>query len=253
MTFARARNRFDPHSDQPFRLSRSKLDLFLNCPRCFYLDRRRGVSWPPSFPFNLNNAVDTLLKKEFDGYRERGIPHPLMTKHGIQAVPFRHEKLDHWRDALHGGIEFHHVESGFILAGGVDDLWSNAQNELVIVDYKATSKNDKVSIEAPWQIGYKRQMEIYGWLFRQNGFAVAKTAYFVYCNGLTSRSAFDARLDFDISVLPYAINDAWVPDALRAARTCLSSEKTPDFSPNCAFCRYQQALNELNSQLTLDL
>ncbi len=47
-----------------FKLSRSKIDLFLECPRCFYLGNRLGVSRPPGFPFTLNSAVDALLKKE---------------------------------------------------------------------------------------------------------------------------------------------------------------------------------------------
>ena len=56
----RKRNMYDPENDQPFKLSRSKIDLFLSCPRCFYVDRRLGVGRPPGFPFNLNTAVDTL-------------------------------------------------------------------------------------------------------------------------------------------------------------------------------------------------
>ena len=62
----RTRNIFDPKSKEPFRLSRSRLELFVDCPRCFYLDRRLGTDRPPGFPFTLNSAVDTLLKKEFD-------------------------------------------------------------------------------------------------------------------------------------------------------------------------------------------
>ena len=65
-TGKRTRNLFDPTSKEPFRLSRSKIDLFISCPRCFYQDRRLGVAQPPGYPFNLNSAVDTLLKKEFD-------------------------------------------------------------------------------------------------------------------------------------------------------------------------------------------
>jgi hypothetical protein len=57
---------FNPESKEPFELSRSKIDLFLECARCFYLDRRLGIGRPDSFPFTLNNAVDALLKKEFD-------------------------------------------------------------------------------------------------------------------------------------------------------------------------------------------
>ena len=64
----RSRNLYTNKSDRdkPFKLSRSKVDLFLECRRCFYIDRKKGTGRPPSFPFNLNNAVDQLLKDEFD-------------------------------------------------------------------------------------------------------------------------------------------------------------------------------------------
>ena len=62
----RVRNLFEPGLKEPFRLSRSRIENFLNCPRCFYLDRKLGVDQPPGYPFSLNAAVDTLLKKEFD-------------------------------------------------------------------------------------------------------------------------------------------------------------------------------------------
>jgi len=57
---------YSSDAKESFKLSRSKIDLFLQCPRCFYLDRRMGVGRPPGFPFALNSAVDKLLKKEFD-------------------------------------------------------------------------------------------------------------------------------------------------------------------------------------------
>src|SRR3972149_10504652 len=57
---------YNPKDKKPFKLSRSKLELFTECPRCFYLDRKLGVGRPPGFPFALNSAVDALLKKEFD-------------------------------------------------------------------------------------------------------------------------------------------------------------------------------------------
>jgi hypothetical protein len=105
----RIKNIFNPNSTEPFKLSRSKLDLFLNCPRCFYLDRRLGVSPPPGFPFSLNSAVDALLKKEFDIHRAGNTAHPLMAAYGLDLVPLQHEKMDEWRENfkgvqyLHGG------------------------------------------------------------------------------------------------------------------------------------------------------
>lgn len=74
----RKSNLYDPNSKESFRISRTKIELFLDCPRCFYLDRRLGVSRPPGFPFSLNNAVDALLKQEFDIHRAQGTKHPLI-------------------------------------------------------------------------------------------------------------------------------------------------------------------------------
>src|SRR5580692_1755104 len=106
----RVRNLYHPGKQQPFKLSRSKIQDFLDCPRCFYLDRRCGTDQPPGPPFRLNTAVDTLLKKEFDKYREEGKPHPLMLKHGIDAIPFAHPELAQWQENFKG-IQFHHKSS----------------------------------------------------------------------------------------------------------------------------------------------
>lgn len=244
----RTRNIFDPASSEPFKISRSKLDLFLNCPRCFYLDRRLGVGRPPGFPFNLNSAVDALLKKEFDIHRAAGTAHPLMERYGIDAVPFSHEKMEEWRDSLRRGIQYLHEETGLLLTGGVDDVWVNPGGELMIVDYKATSKSGEVSLDADWQIGYKRQMEIYQWLFRKNGFAVSRTGYFVYCNGDADKDAFDGKLEFDVKVIPYVGDDGWIEGALFDAKECLMSPTIPQSAEACDYCRYVAAVGEVSKK-----
>ena len=223
-----------------FRLSRSKLDLFLNCPRCFYLDRKLGVAQPPGFPFSLNSAVDKLLKKEFDILREKGETHPLMVKFGIDAIPLKHEKLNEWRDPFKG-ITYYESQTNLTITGGVDDIWVNKSGELIIVDYKATSKEEEVSLDADWQIGYKRQMEIYQWLFRKNGFKVSDTGYFVYCNGNTDKDKFDAKLEFDIKIIPYIGDDSWVEKTIHDAYKCLKESSLPDSSPDCDYCNYRKA------------
>ncbi|NQV13509.1 MAG: hypothetical protein HQ530_04395, partial [Parcubacteria group bacterium] len=118
----RVRNLYDPESKKPYRFSRSKIDLFLNCPKCLYLDRRLGVGQPPGYPFNLNSAVDALLKKEFDIHRAKGTPHPMMKTYKIDAVPYEHEKMDEWRDSLRRGIQYLHEPSNLLVTGGVDDV-----------------------------------------------------------------------------------------------------------------------------------
>jgi hypothetical protein len=233
------RNLYEPA--KPFRLSRSKLDLFLECPQCFYLDRKFGVRRPQGPPFNLNIAVDALLKKEFDVHRANGTTHPLVKAFGLNFVPFQHEFIEEWRDSLHRGITYAVPNTNLVLTGGVDDVWVNPKTgELVIVDYKATSKNKEVSLDADWQISYKRQMEIYQWLFRKNGFRVSRTGYFVYCNGKVDREAFDGKLEFDIKLIPYTGNSRWVEGTVISAYRTLKSSRIPKSAKDCEFCKYAQ-------------
>lgn len=244
----RKNNIYTPGVLYPFRLSRSKIDLFLNCPRCFYLDRRLGVAQPPGYPFSLNSAVDKLLKKEFDVHRTRGDAHPLMKTYGVNAVPFKDVKMNEWRDALRGGITYLHKPTNLFVTGGVDDVWVSPSGELIIVDYKATSKEQEVTIDAEWQIGYKRQMEIYQWLFRQNGYRVSDTGYFVYANGITDREAFDGKLEFDVKLLPYKGDDSWVEKTLLDIHKCLENHKIPASGPDCDYCKYKEAVKEVEKE-----
>lgn len=244
----RARNLFDPKSPEPFKLSRSKIDLFLECPECFYLDRRLGVGRPPGFPFTLNSAVDKLLKKEFDIHRAAQTAHPLMERYGIDAVPFDHEKINEWRENFQG-VRHHHQPANFIITGAVDDVWENNQGEIFVVDYKSTSKIGKIGIDAPWQDGYKRQMEVYQWLLRQNGFKVSDTGYFVYANGNTDKKAFDGKLEFDVQIIPYRGDDGWVDKTLGEIRVCLESDEAPAADKDCDYCSYRKAARGVRKEL----
>ncbi|MEK7634707.1 MAG: PD-(D/E)XK nuclease family protein [Patescibacteria group bacterium] len=240
----RTKNIYNPKSDEPFKLSRSRIDVFLNCQHCFYLDRRLGVDRPPGFPFALNSAVDTLLKKEFDIHRIGKTAHPLMKKYKIDAVPFQHDDLDKWR-ANFVGVQYHHQSTNFIITGAVDDVWINPKGELIVVDYKSTSKEAEVNLDAEWQIGYKRQMEIYQWLLRQNGHKVSNTGYFVYCNGKTDRKAFDGKLEFDITILNYIGNDNWIENIINDIHKCLNSDEIPRSSGTCDYCAYFESRKEI--------
>lgn len=226
------------YGGENWKLSRSKIDLFLECPRCFYIDNKLGVARPPGFPFSLNSAVDKLLKKEFDIHRAEKTAHPLMKKYGIDAVPFLHPKMEEWRDSLRGGVSFFHAPTGFSVRGGVDDIWVSPSGEIMVVDYKATSKDEEVNLDADWQDGYKRQMEVYQWLLRKNGFKVSDTGYFVYVNGKTDRKAFDGKLEFDVTIIPYKGSDSWVEKTLKKIKECLESPGAPSAVKTCDYCNY---------------
>ncbi len=223
-------------------LSRSKIDLFMECQRCFYIDNKLGTARPPGFPFNLNSAVDALLKKELDAHRARGTQHPLAKAYGLDAVPFAHERMDEWRNALNQGVKTLHKATGLTVRGGVDDIWVNKDGELIVIDYKATSKDGKIeSLDEDWHRGYKRQLEVYQWLLRQNGFKVSDTGYWFYANATRDREAFDGTLDFELTLVPYKGSTDWIDGTLVDLKACLDSELIPPSSPECDYCLYREA------------
>lgn len=226
-------------------ISRSKLENFTRCPRCFYLDVKLGVSQPSGFPFTLNNAVDHLLKKEFDIHRAKNQAHPLMDKFKIKAKPFNDSKMDYWREK---GIGCTYEKAKIRVWGKVDDVWIADSGELHIVDYKATAKSVAPTLDADWQISYKRQAEIYQWLFRGNGFKVSDTAYFVYVNGRRDAEAFDGRLEFDLDIIPYKGSDAWIEPTLKDVQALLVESIPPEYSPSCDYCSYLQKASQVNFQ-----
>ncbi len=228
---------FNPKSTEPYKISRSKIDLFMQCPRCFYLDRRLGIARPSMPTFTLNNTVDTLLKKEFDLLRANSETHELMKKYKIDAVPFKHPEIDRWRENFKGK-SYHERDTNFIVAGAIDDIWQNKKEELLIVDYKATSTDRTINLNDEYKEGYKRQMEIYQWIFRNSGYKVSHTGYFVFANAGRNRARFDGKLEFDLSIISYTGDTSWISSTLQKIRIVLTSDTTPDFTFGCDYCDF---------------
>src|SRR3989344_1714633 len=245
--YIKTRGQYNPAKPEEFRLSRSKIDLYLECPRCFYMDRKLGVSRPDTPPFTLNSAVDHLLKKEFDIHRKAGTAHPLMKTYKVDAIPFDHEELDIWRENFKG-LQYFYEPTQITVTGAIDDLWISPKGELSVVDYKATSKDKEIELEdTRWHNQYRRQMEVYQWLLRKKGFNVSDTGYFVYVNGKRDRKAFDGKLEFDVKILEYKGNDGWVEKAILDAKKCLDGE-LPKPADECEYCAYRIAAAKVGAE-----
>ncbi len=225
-----------------WRLSRSKLELFLECPRCFYLDNKLGTGRPRGPAFTLNIAVDALFKKEFDAHRAAGTTHPLMKTYGIDAVPFQHPEINVWRENFEG-VEFFHPETGMTISGAVDDVWVNKDGELMVVDYKSTSKQGTITTldDSSWGAQYARQMGVYQWLLRKNGHKVSDIGYFVYANAGTDKEAFDGQLEFEVTIVPSKGDGDWIEETLPLVKACLDAEELPQIGPGCEYCPYREA------------
>jgi len=227
-------------------ISRSKIDLFVECPRCFYLDLK-GLAKRPSGPgFSLNSAVDELLKKEFDLLRNEQKPHSLMEKYGIKAVPYQHKDLDKFRHNF-TGVRYEH-SNGITFFGAVDDLWINENQEIHVVDYKSTSTSAEVTLDGEYKEGYKRQIEIYQYLLTKIGFNVSKIGYFVYANARKDLEAFNEKLIFDVKILAYEGNFEWVEQVIEKIDQTLKNDEIPFPNENCKYCDYIKKYNESFSQ-----
>ena len=187
----RHRGQYKPGHESPYELSRSRIENFVRCPACFYMQQVLKIEFPSIPGFNINEATDILLKRDFDKYRGQSETHPFLMHMGMEhLVPFEHEHFELWTQSLHFGatnrMNTVHEPTHLLVGGGLDDVWLNTKtNQLHIVDYKSTSqKSDgkEITLEDPWKAAYKRQMDLYVWVMRQKGFDVSDEGDFLYCD-----------------------------------------------------------------------
>lgn len=229
-------------------ISRTAIEQYLRCAKCFYLQRRLGLKPLSSIPLTLAGATDVLLKNDFDIVRYNQTSHPLWDRENINVRAFKHPDIDTWRSAFRG-IRVKH-SSGAEVYGAIDDIWINCEtNELHIVDYKSTSKKDTPTLDTSFGEAYKRQMEIYQWLFIKTGFPVSKIGYFLYVNGIKEGHFYKdgtiGSILFETNLIPYIGDTAWIDTKISDAVNCLSKDEHPKSSADCDTCRYYAQRNKL--------
>ena len=240
----RSRNIYNSKSIKPFKISRSKIENYLRCERCFYIDRVEGISIPSGPPFTLNSAVDNLLKNEFDSLRANGKTHKIIKDYKVDARPVQHEMLNEWRYNF-TGVQVNLNEFNLLIFGAIDDLWINSKNEYIVVDYKATSKKDDiVKLDSKWHEAYKRQMEIYQWLLRQNGLKVSNDGFILYCNGIADDDSFNGALKFRLTLHRHIGDDSWVYSTIKSLHECLNGSR-PALNAECEICNYNKDIHNL--------
>lgn len=246
-TVPRTKGLYDPESNKPFAISRTKINLFERCARCFYLDRRLGIAWPPGYPFTLNNAVDGLLKKEFDLHRVVGTQHPVQAKYRVDARPASHALLEHWRNNFKG-VRHLHPGTNLEVYGAIDDLWVDLVGLYSVVDYKATARQKPIESLDDFSHGedYMRQLDVYQWLLVQNGLPMSEAAYWLYVTGCPGEELFNDELRFEMRIIPYRPHTSWVEPTLRRIKFTLDQPAPPVMSDDCDYCRYTAALQAPN-------
>ena len=232
-------------------VSRSAWESFIRCKKCFYLERKLKIR-PIGMPgYPINSRVDALLKNEFDIYRQKQEPHPIFKKYKLNFVPYKidEQKLKDFRNNFRG-VRAKSIKTNFTIYGSIDDIWLNKDtDEVVILDYKATSTKEKINYVTSlksYHKSYLRQLDFYAHLLKLNKFKVFKTGYWILCNAREeSQKTFSNKLDFKIDLLSYDVNTDYIEDTLVELEKCYNSEKIHSPSSNGDTCRWQRETSKL--------
>ena len=276
MIAKRHRGAYDPQNSSPYELSRSRVETFLKCKACFWLQQLHRVN-PPEMPvFTINTTTDILLKRDADSVRGKSAL-PLWEANGLgHMIPYEHEDLENWTNSLHYGkddtfFNFLHKESNIKLGGGLDDVFLNTKTgQLHIVDYKSTAQGTRspekyvkkpVSLDDPWKVSYKRQMDMYVWVARNKGFNLSNTSYFVYVDAqhkgiggmLNDAEPSKAWMEFKTSIITYEAVPTWVEPTLMVIKHFLDNQEIcPNHTPkgdNYEGCDNGRYLEEVKAAL----
>lgn len=225
--------------EKPINLSPNSLNLYLECPACFYLDKKIGIRRPPPYPYALNSAVDTLLKEEFDTYRKRREPHPLLVENKISAKLFGDQKLlDQWRDNFQG-IRYYDKDLKATFFGAVDDVLEFEGGKLAPLDYKSTGSK-VANVYDRFQI----QLDAYTFLLEKNNFKTNRKGYLAFYI-VDKENGFIDRLPFRKKVIELETNPSDIYDIFKDAVLLLRTDKLPKHSEDCLFGGWLDRVNHV--------
>ena len=150
--------------DGMIRLSPSTLNVFLECPKCFWLEHVKDIHRPRGIFPSLPGGMDLLIKKYFDRYRNVGkLPPELDGKLDGAELFADQELLNKWRN-WRNALAYQDPESGATLSGMLDDLGLQPDKRLFVpLDYKTRGFDVKEGGEN----FYKNQLNCYGLCFEK--------------------------------------------------------------------------------------
>lgn len=212
------------------KLSPSSINLFLDCPRCFWLYVVKKIK-RPSGPFaSLPNGMDKILKLHFDRFMEKKeLPPELKKEDCVDGCSLYDdkEKLKAWRNNFKG-IEYTDPESGILLHGAVDNIIVRG-NKLIVLDYKTRG----FPIKENSHTYYQTQMDLYNFLLRKNGYETEDYAFLLFYHPDTVTETGEVIFNTDLIKLPISPENGEA--AFKAAMDVAAGEM-PAAAGDCEFC-----------------
>lgn len=221
----------------PFSLNRTKIDLYFDCQKCFYLDQRFGIKRPHGTPLVINNIIIDKFKEELNIFRSEQKVHPEILKLKKNYIPCNLSLINYWKNPFKG-IRYLHKKTNFLLTGAIDDIWVNQNLQSyhpVII--KSTSKKQEITIDNIWQ-GYWKQLSFYSYLLSNNSLEIPNSGIFFYINTVTNPKKFENTLNFNFLLFEKELDLNWIESSLKDIYQILNDDKIPIGSRKCKFCNY---------------
>lgn len=221
-----------------FKLSPTTLNLFLECRRCFWLDKVKNFKRPRGIFPSLPTGMDREIKTHFDAFRARHeLPPELAGKDFAGAGLFPDQsKLDQWRE-WRKGLEYKSGH-GSVLSGAIDDLL--VKDGLYIpFDYKTkgspTTPEDAVRY-------YQNQLDCYALLLQENNMPAADYGFLLYYSPKSIGE--NGKAVFEVQPIRVPV------DYERGRRTfenavILLTREMPEPSSVCEYCGWIAKYKEL--------
>ncbi len=223
---------YTPQQDDLFQISRSSIQSFIECPRCFYLDTVLSIRKPSGLPLPINMAIDSILKKEFDYFRKQNTPHPEVQKFLVEKIkPYDGDEFIEWRK----GAKVFHQKTNLEILGKFDDVWTNENStKLYLADYKGGAVS--ASGVSELHQSFRNQMDIYLWIAKQIDARFTNRTFFFYKK--LKKEDFMDDSKFITEIVEYIANDDWVEKVILDIKLCLDNTSPPSSNEDCKHCQY---------------
>jgi len=218
-----------------YTFSATSLNLFLNCPRCFWFKFIKNIERPRGIFPSLPGGIDKILKPYFDIHRKaHTLPEGLESGLPEGANLFPDVELIHkWQDWKTGLT--YTSKQGVKVIGALDDCLEIG-SFVAPLDYKTRGSAPKD--DGSSQKYYGLQLSTYSFLLKEAGYKVTKKGYLVYYYPVQATDL--TRIKFDIKVVQLEADPKYFIDVMVGALRVLKEVKPPAPADGCEFCCYRE-------------
>jgi hypothetical protein len=227
------------------RLSKSTLEEYVRCPRCWWLSKTQNLKVPDGIRAGVPMGIDRVLKGHYDAHRAaKTVPPELVGKIPGGLYPGDRMSLAdmrNWRKGLAVAVGPYELSTAF------DDLLYNPATKLYNM-FDAKSKA-KLTNEEDTMRYYQTQADAYDLALNANGYPTDGWGYFAYYSPLNVAPLPVVQDVPEHTVVPFTwncqvvrirVDHARIRDLVARAGKCLEG-KLPDPSENCLTCAYIDA------------